>query len=110
MKTFARTKDERPLRRWTLFLPVAALTVFAGYLGLRMGQPPSEGEIIERSAALYLSRAPDGARATDCVGRPGEPPVRIVVTCAHPNGATFEIMVDARGQPVFHRRLEDPSA
>lgn len=98
------------MKRWTLFLPVAALTVFAGYLGMRMGQPPSETAILERSAALYLSRAPEGASATDCAGRPGEPPVRIVVTCVHPNGALFEIMVNARGQPVFHRRLDDPSA
>ena len=83
------------MRVW--FLPVAALTVAAGYLGWRLGQPVSESEIIGRWAARYLAEAPEGARATDCLARAGTGAVRLTVVCRHPGGATFVYPAGPRG-------------
>ena len=85
-------------------LPVAALTVAAGYLGWRLGQPVTESEIIERFAARYLSQAPAGAARTDCLARAGQGAVRLTVICAHPDGAVFVYPAGPRG------RLLDPPA
>lgn len=84
-----------------LFLPLAALVVFAGYLGLRAGQVPSETELINRYAAAYLASAPHGAKATDCAARPhADEAVRMVITCAAPNGVTTHFFVGPRGEAL----------
>ena len=83
------------MRVW--FLPVAALTVAAAYLGWRLGQPVSESEIIARWAARYLAEAPEGARASDCLARAGTGAVRLTVVCRHPGGAVFVYPAGPRG-------------
>ena len=79
-------------------LPVAALTVAAGYLGWRLGQPVTETAIIDRFAARYLSEAPAGAARTDCLARAGQGEVRLTVICTHPGGAIFVYPAGPRGQ------------
>ena len=87
-------------RRW-LFLPLAALVVFAAYLGWQYGQTPSETEIINRYTATYLAMAPEGAQATDCAAMPHpDPDIRMVITCAHPTGVATTYFVGKRGQAL----------
>ncbi len=80
---------------------LALLCLAAAWLGLRAGRVPSETEIIDRYAAQYLERAGAGARATDCVARPhSDRAVRLVVTCAAPDGTRAIFFAGRRGQPV----------
>lgn len=84
-----------------VFIPVAALAVFAGVLGLRMGQVPSETEIINRYAAAYLDMSPAGASLTDCAATTHpDPGVRMVITCVHPNGVATTFYAGPRGEPL----------
>ena len=89
------------MRRAYFFLPLAGLVVFAGYLGLQVGQVPSETEIINRYAVAYLESAPSGARATDCAATPHPAPeVRMVINCVHPMGLTNTYFVGPRGEAL----------
>lgn len=89
------------MKRGYFFLPVAMLVAFAGYLGIQIGQVPSETEIINRYAAAYLVTAPDGASLTDCAAttHPDEA-VRMVINCAHPSGLTTTYFVGPRGEAL----------
>ena len=94
------------MNRQALFLPLAALVVLTGYLGLRLGQPPSETEIIARYAARYVAEAGPGAQVTDCAAAP-HPQARMVVVCHHSDGASYRYVVGARGGLI---RSGGPSA
>ncbi|MFQ1700527.1 hypothetical protein ACJ5NV_08025 [Loktanella agnita] len=89
------------MTRRILFLPLAALVVFAAYLGLQYGQVPSETEIINRYAAAYLASAPDGAQPTDCAATPHpQESIRMVITCNHPSGLITTYFVGPRGEAL----------
>ncbi len=91
------------------FLPAAGLVGLAAIVGTRMAQPVSETTIINRYAAIYLRTAPGGATATDCHGTPGIAPVRIVVTCVHPDGGVMTFNADQSGRPLPPTARTDPS-
>jgi hypothetical protein len=86
------------MKRIYLFLPVVGLAAFAGYLGLQVGQVPSETEIINRYASAYVESAGAGANLFDCAAtsHPNET-VRMVINCVHPSGLTTTYFVDPRG-------------
>ncbi|WP_439156206.1 hypothetical protein [Yoonia sp.] len=89
------------MKRWVIFMPVAALAALAAVLGLRMGQVPSETEIINRYAAAYLDMTPAGASPTDCAATThSDPAVRMVITCVHPNGVATTFYTGPRGEPL----------
>ncbi|EBA10640.1 hypothetical protein [Roseobacter sp. CCS2] len=89
------------MKRAYLFLPLAALVAFAGYLGLQWGQVPSETDIINRYAAAYMETAPSGASPTDCAASPHpDPDVRMVINCGHPFGLTTTYFVGPRGEAL----------
>lgn len=89
------------MKRAYLFLPLAALVVFAAYLGLQYGRMPSETEIINRYAAAYLNSAPEGAAETDCAATPHpDSGVRLVITCTHPSGLTTIYFAGPRGEAL----------
>jgi hypothetical protein len=89
------------VNRAYLFLPLAGLIAFAGYLGLQSGRLPSETEIIERYAAVYLDNAPSGASPTDCAASPHpDPAIRMVINCAHLLGLTTTYFVGPRGEAL----------
>jgi len=89
------------MKRVVFFLPVAALVVLAGYLGLQYGQVPSETEIINRYAATYLQTAPTGASPTDCAAATHpDPGIRMVINCVHPFGLTTTFYVGPRGESL----------
>ncbi|MDX8352355.1 hypothetical protein [Cognatiyoonia sp. IB215182] len=84
--------------RWTFFLPLVVLIAFAGYLGLRAGRLPSETEIINRYAALYVAEAGAGAQMTDCAAIPHpDPTIRMTVMCQPPKGDAITYLVGPRG-------------
>ena len=89
------------MTRRYLFLPLAALVIFAAYLGLQYGRLPSETEIINRYAAAYLTTAPDGAQPPDCSAttHPSEA-IRMVITCVHPAGLITTYYVGPRGEAL----------
>ncbi len=89
------------MRRWALFGPLAALVVLTGYLGLRLGQPLGDTEIIERAAARYLAEAGSGAERTDCAAT-AHPEARLIVVCHHEDGRSFSYVMGDRGE-VFER-------
>ena len=93
------------------FLPFFALVAFAGLLGWRMGQVPTETEIINRYAASYLGTAPEGAKPTDCAAatHPSDL-VRMVVTCTHHSGLLTTFFVGPRGRTVDPASLRQPGA
>ena len=96
------------MSRAYFFLPLAGLVAFAGYLGLQVGQVPSETEIINRFAAAYLETAPSGASPTDCAATSHpDPHVRMVVNCVHPIGLTTTYFVGPRGAAL--PELQGPS-
>lgn len=68
-----------------LWLPMGALCALAALLGATQGlRAASRGEtpVIEAMAARYLASAGPGARATDCMARPGQGVLAwLVVTC-----------------------------
>ncbi|MFN4158552.1 MAG: hypothetical protein ACK4GO_09140 [Gemmobacter sp.] len=82
------------MRPRTLWLPVMALTAFAGALGATQGlRAAARGEtpVIEAMAARYLATSGPDARATDCQARPGTGMLGwLVVSCGPP------------GQPARH--------
>ncbi|SFS06537.1 hypothetical protein [Yoonia litorea] len=87
--------------RWFYFLPVAVLVAYAAYLGWQRGQLPSETEIINRYAALYLEMAPEGAALTDCAAAPHpNAGVRMVITCSHASGLVTTYFVGPRGEAL----------
>lgn len=89
------------MNRAYLFLPLAGLIAFAGYLGLQSGRLPSETEIIERYAAAYLEVAPNGGNLTDCAASPHpDPAVRMVINCVHPFGFTTTFFAGPRGEAL----------
>ena len=83
----------RPL----LFLPLAALIVLTGYLGLQLGQPLNDTEIIERAAARYVAEVGDGAALTDCAAT-AHPQARMIVICHHPDGRSYGYVMGDRGE------------
>lgn len=85
------------MRRWAIFAPLAALVVLTGYLGLRLGQPLGDAEIIERAAARYLAEAGAGAVLTDCAATP-HPEARMIVVCRHADGRSFSYVMGDRGE------------
>jgi hypothetical protein len=68
-----------------VWLPVGAMCAVAAALGAAQGlQAAGRGEtpVIEAMAARYLAAAGPGARATDCMARPGQGALGwLVVTC-----------------------------
>lgn len=83
------------------FLPLAGLVAFAGYLGLRLGQVPTDTEIINQYAARYLETAPAGAHVTDCAAVPHpSDAIRMIVQCAHESGAVATFFVGPRGREM----------
>ena len=85
-------------RRW-LFAPLAALALLAGYLGLQLGQPLSETEIIAHFAQIYVEEQGAGAALTDCLATPSpRDDVRLIVVCSHPSGDVFAYPSGPRGQ------------
>ncbi|MEM9785686.1 MAG: hypothetical protein AAF801_04240 [Pseudomonadota bacterium] len=89
------------MTRRILFLPLAALVMFAAYLGLQYGRLPSETEIINRYAAAYVAMAAEGAQPTDCAARPHqEEAIRMVITCAHESGVIMTYYVGPRGEAL----------
>ena len=88
------------------FLPVAALVGLVGFLGYRAGQVPTETQIINRYAAIYLDQSKEGAQPTDCAAAPyPDPVIRLMITCAHRSGEITTFFVGARG-----RALPPPAA
>lgn len=89
------------MMRWVYFVPLVALVIFAGYLGLRSGDLPDETEIINRYAAAYLETAAEGAKATDCAASPHpDVAIRMVINCTHETGLTTTYFVGPRGEAV----------
>jgi hypothetical protein len=85
----------------TLFLPVGALVVLAGYLGLRLGTPMTETEIISHYAEIYVKSADAGATLTDCAAtNHPDAMVRMVIVCSHPSGTVTTYLVGPRGQLI----------
>ena len=93
-----------------VILSVAALCALAAVLGLRLGGPPSEGEILPLIVARYLDLAGEGAAATDCAAVPGEGAVRMVVTCRARGNAGWAFDVDANGVVIRETILTEPEA
>jgi hypothetical protein len=86
------------MRPAIFFLPLAGLIAFVGYLGFQRGKVPSETEIINRYAAIYLQTAPNGGVLTDCAASPHpDPAVRMVINCSHWSGQTTTFFVGPRG-------------
>lgn len=70
--------------RWILLAPLALMTLYGAYLGLRQGRAVAnltETEAISAFARHYGSEVP-GGRPSDCVARPGSGRVWIVIECA----------------------------
>ena len=89
------------MKRAYFFLPLAGLIAFAGYLGLKSGQVPSETEIINRYAATYLETAPDGASLTDCAASPHpDPTIRMIIACTHHTGLITTYFVGPLGEAL----------
>ncbi len=89
------------MKRAYFFLPLAALIVFAAYLGLQWGKLPTETDIINRYAAAYMETAPSGANPTDCAATPHpDPAVRMVINCTHPFGVITTYYVGPRGEAL----------
>lgn len=68
-----------------------------GYLGLRLGQPLGDTDIIERAAARYVAEVGDGAARTDCAAAP-HPQARMIVVCHHADGRSFSFVMGDRGE------------
>ncbi|MEL6571493.1 MAG: hypothetical protein AAFQ64_07540 [Pseudomonadota bacterium] len=93
-------EQARPsLARWWLFAPFAVLLALTAYLGLRLGQPITETDIITHFAAHYVTQSGSGAAMTDCFGAPSNrPDVRLVVVCTSDDGTVFEFPSGPRGE------------
>lgn len=70
--------------RWMGLAPLALLTLYGAYLGLRQGRAVAnltEADVLAAYAHHYGSEVP-GGRPADCVARPGSGRVWIVIECA----------------------------
>lgn len=78
------------MRARALWLPIGAMCAVAAALGASHGREVAlrgETPVIEAMAARYLALAGPGARATDCMARPGQGPLGwLVVTCGQGAG------------------------
>ena len=92
-------KRRSPFFYWWLFAPFAALLLLAGYLGLQMGQPVSDTEIITHFAAHYVTQTGNGAAVSDCFATPSQQEdIRLIVTCTHPDGTVHEYPSGPQGE------------
>lgn len=97
-------------RRW-IIAPIAALAVVAGYVGLQLGQPVTETEIITQYAAIYVRENGGAAQITDCLATPSQhPDVRLVVRCTHPDGTVHSYFAGPRGEPRDPTSYTEPQA
>ena len=97
-------------RRW-IIAPIAALATLAGYLGLQLGQPLTETEIITKYAVIYVADHGKGAQLTDCHATPNmRTDVRLVVRCAHPSGTIHDYFAGPRGEPRLPDNPTEPHA
>lgn len=84
-----------------VLMALGVLAFSAAVLGYRAGQIPSDTEIIDRYAAGYLRIAGGEAKVTDCQARPHpDEGVRMVITCAAPDGSNAIFYVGPRGRSV----------
>lgn len=99
------------MRRLFIFFPFAALVTLSGYLGLQLGKPVTETEIITRYATLYVAEQGDGAQVSDCLATPNlRSEVRLVVRCTHPNGTIHSYYAGPRGEPRLPDDPQEPQA
>ncbi|MCO4848719.1 MAG: hypothetical protein KC448_12205 [Yoonia sp.] len=97
------------MTRWWLFLPVGAMTVFAGLLGWRLGAPRSDTVIINFYAADYIAQT--GAVANHCAARPSfDQGTRMVIECIQPAGSGLRYIVGPRGGLIRKVIIKDPQA
>lgn len=97
-------------RRW-IIAPIAALAIVAGYLGLQLGQPVTETQIITQFAQAYVDDHGDGADVSDCLAVPDlRTDVRLVVRCTHPSGIIYSFFAGQRGQLRGSETSQDPKA
>ncbi|MEM8577650.1 MAG: hypothetical protein AAGF60_07340 [Pseudomonadota bacterium] len=71
------------------WLPFGGLLAAVAVLGLRYGGQAAaltETDVINTYAARYVAAQGEGARLTDCVARPGQGEVWLVVSCTAPGG------------------------
>ena len=80
-----------------IFAPLVVLIVLTGYLGLRLGQPLTDAQIIEHAAARYVADVGDGASRTDCAAT-SHPQARIIVVCHAADGRTYAYVMGDRGE------------
>lgn len=85
-------------------MPLGVLTVVAGLFVFRAGYIAAhltETDVINHYAARYVAEGPDGARATDCVARPGgSEAIWLVVSCGGP-AHIVQYRVDRRGRLIM---------
>ncbi len=94
-----RETNRSPYFYWWLFSPFAALIVLAGYMGLQMGQPVSDTEIITHFAAHYVTQTGNGAAVSDCFATPSsQEDIRLIVICTHPDGSVHEFPSGHQGE------------
>jgi len=83
------------------FLPLVGLVAFSGYMGLRLGQVPTDTEIINQYAERYLATAPTGAEVTDCAAVPHpSDAIRMIVHCVHESGVAATFFIGPRGREL----------
>ena len=90
------------MKGWAIFAPLAALIAFTGYLGLRLGQPLDDTQIIDRAAARYVAEVGAGAARTDCAAT-AHPQARMIVVCHHADGSIHTFVMGDRGE-IFERK------
>ena len=96
--------------RW-IITPIAALTVLAGYVGLQLGQPVTETDIINQYAAIYVAENGHAAKMTDCLATPSQhPDVRLVVRCTHPDGTIHSYFAGPRAELRDPTSMTEPQA
>jgi hypothetical protein len=95
-------------RRW-IITPIAAMAVVAGYLGLKLGQPVTESQIIMSVAQTYVDDQGGDAQISDCLALPDlRTNIRRVVRCTHPNGITYSYYAGQRGDVRGFETSLDP--
>ncbi|MBM1814321.1 hypothetical protein [Pseudosulfitobacter pseudonitzschiae] len=84
----ARPASLRP--RWLYWMPLAVVTVCGALWLFRLGWIAAhvdESALLDHYARLYVAETGEGARLSDCVGRPGQGDgVRLVISCTAPDG------------------------
>ncbi|MFT5066737.1 MAG: hypothetical protein ACJAXK_002215 [Yoonia sp.] len=97
------------MTRWWLFLPVGAMTVFAGWFGWQLGAPKSDTKIINFYAADYTAQT--GALATHCEARPSfVEGTRMIIDCIEPAGGGLRYVVGPRGGLIRKVIIKEPQA